>query len=285
MITVSHALIECVQILETVSDTASLDAQTLLAHILNKPRSWVIAHPNAILSPQADSTFQKNLVELERGVPLPYVLGHWEFYGLKFNITPDTLIPRPETELLVEEALRWLTSDSKHRLVVDVGTGSGCIAVTLAKNVVDISVIGADISLPALRVASSNAVQHAVRDHIHFIQADLIPPIAKPIDLICANLPYIPTTTLHTLDVIDKEPRQALNGGHDGLEAISRLLQQAPQRIADDGLILLEIDPSQASQAENLAYQTFPNASIIILSDLAGLDRLLVLRLSNDPHD
>lgn len=282
MITVSHALIECVQTLKTVSDTASLDAQTLLAHILNKPRSWVLAHPDATLSPQANSTFRKNLDELARGVPLPFVLSHWEFYGLNFNITQDTLIPRPETELLVEEALRWLLSDSEHRLVADVGTGSGCIAITLAKNVDDISVIGADISLPALRVASSNAFQHAVGDRILFIQTDLIPPVAKPIDLICANLPYIPTATLHTLDVVDKEPRLALNGGYDGLESISRLLRQAPQRIAHGGLILLEIDSSQATQAKHLAQKVFPNAHITILSDLAGLDRLLVLRLPND---
>ena len=135
MNTITQILQESTETLAQVSETPALDVQTLLAHILGKPRSWLLTHPEDYLSSQALFTFQKDITLLVEGIPLPYVLGRWEFYGLEFIVTPDALIPRPETELLVEQALTWLSNKSNRRLGADLGTGSGCIAVTLAKHI------------------------------------------------------------------------------------------------------------------------------------------------------
>ncbi|MES0360725.1 MAG: HemK/PrmC family methyltransferase, partial [Anaerolineales bacterium] len=199
MTTITQILQESTETLAQVSETPALDVQTLLAHILGKPRSWLLTHPEDYLSSQALFTFQKDITLLVEGIPLPYVLGRWEFYGLEFIVTPDALIPRPETELLVEQALTWLSNKSNRRLGADLGTGSGCIAVALAKHVRDLSIIATDISAQALSVARSNTIQHQVSDRVHCLQADLFPPVDCQFDLICANLPYIPTGTLRTL--------------------------------------------------------------------------------------
>jgi release factor glutamine methyltransferase len=184
-----------------------------MAHILGKPRTWLLTHPEENLSSQALSSFQKDINLLADGIPLPYVLGQWEFYGLEFTITPDTLIPRPETEVLVEQAITWLSNKPDRRLIADLGTGSGCIAVALAKHVRSLSIIATEISFQALSVARSNTIQHKVSDRIHCLQADLFPPVECQFDLICANLPYIPTGTLRTLKIFGKEPSLALDGG------------------------------------------------------------------------
>jgi release factor glutamine methyltransferase len=256
-----------------------MDAQILLAHHLGKPHSWILTHPEKQLSYHVSSSFQKDINLLTEGVPLPYVLGQWEFYGLNFTITPDTLIPRPETELLVEQAITWLTDNPERRLVSDLGTGSGCIAVALVKHVHYLSIIASDISHQALSIARSNSIQHKVNDRIHCIQADLFPSVECKFDLICANLPYIPTGTLSTLEVYGREPSLALDGGENGLRLISSLLKEAPQMIAPGGLILFEIEASQGIQVQTLASQTFPSAEIDVLPDLSGHNRLVAIQL------
>ncbi len=215
---------------------------------------------------------------LAAGEPLPYILGHWEFFGLDFKVTPAVLIPRPETELLVEQALAWLSEHPMQRLAVDLGTGSGCIAISLAVHVSDLRLLAIDRSWEALEVARFNAGRHSVRERIDFIQADLLSPIrfqAPGCNLFIANLPYIPTDTLHTLDVYGKEPELALDGGPDGLEIIRRLLSQAPLGMASTGLALLEIEHRQGVQAQALAENAFPSGEVSILKDLAGLDRVI----------
>jgi release factor glutamine methyltransferase len=209
------------------------------------------------------------------------VLGHWEFYGLDFELTPDVLIPRPETELLVERAIKWLRASRVRRSVADVGTGSGCIAVTIAKHIPDAEIIATDISYPALVVAKRNARRHGVSKHIKFIQCDLLPPHADPLptdlrfDLVCANLPYIPTPTLRKLPVYGSEPSLALDGGTDGLDVLRRLLRIIPEWLAPNGMILLEIESSQGMSAVSLAYDAFESAEIHLHKDLAGQDRLV----------
>src|SRR5512143_2162838 len=143
--------------LSTVSESPQLDAQVLLAYVLDKPRTWVLAHPDSAPEPEAALKLEPMLRRLEQGEPLPYVLGHQEFFGLDFELTPDVLIPRPETELLVEKALAWLEAAPERRTVADVGTGSGCIAVSLATRLPDLHVLATDISMAALRVARRNA--------------------------------------------------------------------------------------------------------------------------------
>jgi len=191
-------------ILADHSDTPGLDAQVLIAQSLAKPRSWVLAHPEAELTDEQLEIIQTGLARLKKGEPLPYVLGHWEFYGLDFLITHDTLIPRPETELLVEHALDWLHEHPKRRYGLDIGTGSGCIAISLARHIPDLRIVAVDLSFPALITARQNALQHGVLHQVHFVQTDLILASKIQFDLICANLPYIPSDQLAQLKINGK---------------------------------------------------------------------------------
>jgi release factor glutamine methyltransferase len=281
-----------------LSDSPSLEAQVLLAHVLEKPRAWVLAHPEAELSAVQLEALDDALRRLEAGEPLPYVLGHWEFYGLDFALTPDVLIPRPETELLVEQALAWLRRRPPAPLwAADVGTGSGCIAVSLAVHAPDLHVVATDLSRPALQTARRNALRHGVADRIHLVQSDLLSPFPlspasranttspypltsiSSFSLLLSNLPYIPTETLAALPVASREPCLALDGGPDGLSLLRRLLEQAPSRLAPGGLLLLEIEAGQGAAALDLARQAFPGAEVRLLEDLAGRDR--VVRVEN----
>jgi release factor glutamine methyltransferase len=264
--------------LEGQSETAMLDAQVLLAHIVGRPRAWVLAHPELVLTSEQSEKLEEALSRLQSGEPLPYVLGHWEFFGLDFWVTPATLIPRPETELLVEQAIQWLHDHLERRFAVDVGTGTGCIAVSLAVHLPDIHLLACDLSLHTLRVARRNIDRHAVQDRVACVQADLLPGAGRKIDLICANLPYIPSAALSSLRVARQEPSLALDGGLDGLDQIRRLLQAAPGVLAADGLILLEIEATQGVAALELARLAFAHASVELVQDLAGRDRLICIR-------
>ena len=279
MITLDQALKQSTEALFEVSDTPNLDAQTLLAHRLGKPRSWILSHPDECLSETISTSFLRDIEELRMGVPLPYVMEHWEFFGLDFTLTPDTLIPRPETELLVEQAVNWLDLHPERRLAADLGTGSGCIAVSLTKIKPDLSVIATDISFPALKVARKNSYRHKVGERVHFLQADLFPPIAPRFDLICANLPYIPTQTLQTLKVSQREPNLALDGGENGLGLIIRLLESAPDHLSHGGFLLIEIESSQGAEVQRHAQDAFPSAEISLKRDLSGHDRLITIEL------
>jgi release factor glutamine methyltransferase len=288
MATVAHHINEVIFSLTDVSETAYLDAQVLLGHVLERPRSWIMAHPEFDLGQDQERVLRDFLNRLKTGEPLPYVLGHREFYGLDFIVSPDVLIPRPETELLVEQALGWLCSHPQSRRAVDVGTGSACSAVTLASLVPDLMVLATDISPAALEIARRNALKHDVAERVGFVKADLLDirdsfdeAEVSTFDLICANLPYIPTQRLETLIIFGKEPSQGLDGGVDGLDLIRRLIAQAPAALAPEGLLMLEIDDTQGEIALSLAQTAFPEARASLLSDLAGRDRLIkVERLS-----
>ncbi len=249
--------------LTPLSDTPALDASVLLAHILNKPRTWVMAHPELTLTTKQQKQLDDSLTRLERGESFPYVLGHWEFFGMDFEITPDVLIPRPETELLVEKAIAWLQGSPVRRTVADVGTGSGVIAVSIAVHVPDAHVLQQIFPAEALEVAQKNAIKFDVEHRIDFVQCDLLPQSLthftpeRHFDLICANLPYIPTETLRNLPIYGREPTLALDGGEDGLEVIRRLLDIAPEWLAPNGMMLLEIEATRGMQALNLACDLF----------------------------
>lgn len=268
-----------------ISDTPALDASVLIAHIVNRPRTWVIAHPELTLTPDQQKQLDEALARLEGGEAFPYVLGHWDFFGLEFAVTPDVLIPRPETELLVEKAIAWLQRSPRRRTIADVGTGSGVIAVSIAINVPDARVLATDISLPALKVARRNAKKFNVADRIDFLQCDLLPQHINPLsterhfDLICANLPYIPTETLHNLPIFGREPTLALDGGPDGLDPIRRLLEIGPEWLAPNGMMLLEIEATRGIQALSLACDLFSEATIHLYQDLMGQNRLLEIIL------
>ena len=299
MTTVSACLGELARSLHPLTDTPELDAQTLLSHVMDRSRSWLAAHPEALLDLEAASALEGSVQRLEHGEPLPYVIGEWEFFSLPFEVTPAVLIPRPETELLVERAIAWLrarTMKNEKCMVLDVGTGSGCIAITLAVNVPGIQVFATDVSSAAILVASRNAAKLSVTGRIIFLEADLIPGMEQGsnrikgdssafdlcpqnYDLIVANLPYIPTRALQHLPVYTREPVLALDGGADGLEIIRRLLAKAPQFLAPGGLMLLEIEAFEGPAVLSLAYDLFDQAEIHLHQDLAGRDRLLEIQL------
>lgn len=263
------------------SDSAQLDVQLILAHAMGRPRSWLLAHLDAPLTPPQVDSANEAFARLKAGSPLPYILGHWEFFGLDLEITPDVLIPRPETELLVEKAIAWLNASPQRRTVADVGTGSGAIAVAIAMHVPDVRILATDISFPALKVAKRNAQKFHVHHNMDFLQCDLLPQHVDPLptdshfDLICANLPYIPTQTLHGLPVYGREPTLALDGGADGLDLYRRLLHIAPDWLAPGGMMLLEIESSQGAQALSLAYDAFDEVKLQLHQDMTGSDRLL----------
>jgi release factor glutamine methyltransferase len=259
-----------------VSEQPALEAQVLLAHVLDKPRAWVITHPEVDFSGDQASSLCLLLERRLSGEPLPYLLGYWEFFGLRFKVTRDVLIPRPETELLVEKALAWLNVHPSRRLAVDVGTGSGCIAVSLAHAVDDLKVVAVDISRPALRVARENIIDHNVQDRVSVLQTSLLYGLkCKNIDLVCANLPYIPSSTLAGLQVNRYEPHQALDGGPEGTTYINALLEDASRWLAPGGLLLLEIEAGQGASVTQSARRFFPDADIQLFHDLSGNPRLV----------
>jgi release factor glutamine methyltransferase len=274
------------------SESASLDAQVLLAHITGKDRAWVLSHPEVSLTAEQESALETAIRQLQDGVPLPYVLDHWEFFGLDFDVTPDVLIPRPETELLIETILRWVQTNPRPAYrFLDVGTGSGCIPVALAVHVPHAEIVATDISPAALAVARRNAEKHGVGERITFIECDLLPAdrgrwtmdgdlstvdgLPSTVNILTANLPYIPTETLKDLPIYHQEPIVAMDGGADGLDLIRRLLAKITGKMMRGSLILLEIETRQGLAVSALARGAFPGADIQIKIDLAGHDRLV----------
>ncbi len=278
--TVGEILKALVSRIAKISTTPFLDAQLLLAQFLHETRSWVLAHPEALLTLNQLAGLETLVTRLEGGEPLPYIFGFWEFFGLEFDITPDVLIPRPETELLVERAISWLKKLPPRQFelrVIDIGTGSGCIAISIAVNLPGAIVTATDISPSALKVATRNADKYNVAGRVSFIEADLFPDseFIDPYTLILANLPYIPTKTLQRLPIFGREPTLALDGGPDGLALFRRLLSEVPGKLIPGGLALIEFEASEGPAVLSLAYEAFPTARILLHKDLAGHDRLL----------
>jgi len=254
----------------------------LLQHVLKQSKSWVLSHSEYRLTPQEHEALQESLDHFLKGVPLPYILGYWEFFGRTFQLTPDVLIPRPETEMLVEFALQHAQGLHSCR-IIDIGTGSGCIAISLAAELPEATVFGVDLSMAALRIAQKNARYHNL-PHIHFIQADLLSSFSTQFDLICANLPYIPTRTLDALPVSRRDPHLALDGGPSGMETIRRLLVQAKTRMAPNSVLLLEVESTLGASTLASAQEVFPNAYHQLVPDLTGLDRMIKIQLISDDH-
>jgi release factor glutamine methyltransferase len=276
---IQKILAQVSQQLRDNSETPTLDAQVLVAHILERPRYWVLAHPEACLNELQANSLALAVKQLELGEPLPYVIGHWEFFGLDFHLTPDVLIPRPETELLVERGIDWLHLHPLKRRAIDVGTGSGCIGIALALKISDLQVLLTDISPMALSISKINAEKFNLLGRLQFCHSDLLEGVAESFDLICANLPYIPTQVLHELPVFGREPHLALDGGNNGIEVISRFLNQASSHLSRGGLMLLEVEASQGSQIKNIAQALYPDSKVQILPDLSGRDRCLEIEL------
>ena len=254
-------------------------ASVLLAHVLQRPKTWLLAHPEVHLSKPQTEQLEDLLQRLEAGEPLPYLLGVQEFFGLEFEVEPSVLIPRPETELLVETALIWLKAHPSARKGLDVGTGSGCIAISLVSNCPDLQMLVTDLSATSLNVAQKNAKKHNSADRIKFVQCNLLPDDMHPVDLVCANLPYIPTKKLVEVNSLSWEPNLALAGGESGLDLIDELLQKAPAFVNKPGLILLEIEETLGEETQKLAERYFPETKISLHPDLAERDRMIRIEL------
>ena len=255
-------------------------ALILLAHVLQKPKTWVLAHPDFHLNPDQKAHLEQLVSRLQQGEPLPYLTGKQAFFGLDFTVSPAVLIPRPETELLIDEALQWLEAHPNVKNALDVGTGSGCIAVTLATRKPWLTITATDLSPAALDIAKQNAATHQVTAQIAFEQADLFPSVDQTFDLVCTNLPYIPTRKLGQVNTLAFEPTLALDGGADGLTLIRRLLDQLPPKLNAPALVLLETEATLGAETLALAKTAFPKADVSLLQDLAGLDRLVRIEIS-----
>jgi release factor glutamine methyltransferase len=276
---IKNALNEAYPQVKSVSETPNLDIQLLLAQVMGKSRTWLLAHDEGELSKDEEAQFQSLIAERVRGVPLPYLLGWWEFYGRRFKLSNAVLIPRPETELLVETAIGFIGESSRHRTMADIGTGSGCIAVSLAAEINNLQVFATDKSFDALVMARENAVMHEVANKIQFVQMDLVRGLEGNFDLVCANLPYIPNMDLKELEVSKWEPMLALDGGDDGLQYIRHLLADLPRVVRDGGQALLEIDSKAGSKVSRMVNEYLPHAEINLRQDYSGRDRLVSVRL------
>jgi release factor glutamine methyltransferase len=265
------------QSLANAADQPSIEAQAMLAAATQHSRAWIFAHGETQLGAVELEKLDQWLTRRLAGEPLPYLLGSWEFYGLELCVSPAVLIPRPETEQLVDLGREWLQAHPGRRRAVDVGTGSGCIAAALLSWTPDLAIIASDRSWAALELARGNLKRLGLAERACFIQTDLLCALNGPFDLICANLPYIPTATLAELEVNRHEPRLALDGGADGLRLIEPLLEQAVNRLAPGGRIVLEIEISQELSAPALAEHYFPQAKIELKADLSGLPRMVIV--------
>lgn len=267
-------------------DAPALDAELLLAHALQRDRCWVLAHTEYVMAPSEHALAEQLLGRRQRREPLAYILGSQPFFGLDLLVTPAVLIPRPETEELVERAIHWLNQRAAGQRdilaglrVVDVGTGSGAIALALASAVPELHILAVDDSLPALQVAQENARRLRLTERVHLVAGDLLRPFAGTFDLILANLPYIPSTEFPTLmpEVSQYEPRRALDGGRDGLEPLRRLLAQACTQLAPSGALMAEIGAEQGRLALDTARDLLPDCRARVEKDLAGRDRILIV--------
>jgi release factor glutamine methyltransferase len=256
-----------------------LDARLLLAHVINADHVYIVSHGEEALSYNQERQYRLFIERAEGKEPIPYIIGRAPFYGQEFVVGPPVLIPRPETERLVEAALEWATVNDVLR-AADIGTGSGCIAITLAGHLPQANITAVDISNDALSIARQNAAESAVANRICFRQGSLLDPLKAKQELIVANLPYVADHEWTTLDdgIKSFEPDIALRGGHDGLTLINKLLQQATKVLAPGGAVFLEIGWQQSAATIQLAHNHFSDPDVVVIPDLAGHDRIVSIK-------
>lgn len=265
--------------------SAALAAELLLLHSLGRDRTWLYAHPEDTLSAVQLAEYASLLERRAQGVPVQYLTGRQEFWGLEFEVDTSVLIPRPETEHLIEVALERLGERRGAPLsVADVGTGSGCLAVALAHELPLARIAATDISTGALQVASRNASRHGVGDRITFVQANLLQPylrdagaVAPPFDLIVSNPPYVGRSERPALqrEVVEHEPQQALFAGEEGLDIYPQLIAQAGQLLRPGGTFVVELGYGLAARVGALIAEHAGWTSVSITNDLAGIPRVL----------
>ena len=259
-------------------EDASLEAEVLLRHAFGLHRVQLYLQFDRELSAEENESFRQLIQRRLNNEPTAYIIGHREFYGLDFYIDGNVLIPRPESELLVETAL-GLTPEHPTHTIADVGTGSGAVAISLALNWPRAKIYAIDISSSALRVAQTNCQKHGVSGRICLLQGDLLEPLPEPVNLIVANLPYVRKEALSQVNTRHFEPPLALDGGPDGLETIRRLGAQLEGNLRSGGSLLLEIGLDQGEAVTAFFHRLFPSAEIKLIPDGNGIDRVVRLLL------
>ena len=257
-------------------ETAALDADLLLAHVCGTSKEQLYAHLDAALTGEEERAFAQAVERRARGEPVAYLRGFKEFYGLRLAVDPRVLIPRPETETLVDAAVAFLEASGRTR-VVDVGTGSGAVAIAIALALPRARVVAIDVSRDALAVAHANAQAHAVADRIDLRQGDLLAPVDPPVDVVVANLPYLREDALESLvgerTSLAFEPRVAVTAGRDGLGLVRRCIEDLPRVLAPGGAAYFECDPPQADTVAALLGARIGAARTI--PDLSGAPRVV----------
>ena len=259
---------------------ARLEAEVMLMNVMRLQRHDLFSQQETEVSPPQEQALAQILERRLQREPLAYILQYKEFYGVNLLVNPNVLIPRPETECLVEHALfmALMGMETPQLVVADVGAGTGAIAINLALHLPAARIYAVDNADAVLDVAAYNVRVHNVADRVTLGKGDLLEPVPEPVDLILANLPYLPTDRIPNLQPeIRWEPRQALDGGPDGLDLIRRLLHQAPAKLKEHGIILLELDPEQVPAVEGIAKDLFPGAELSVEKDLAQRDRIFVI--------
>ena len=262
-------------------EDATLESELLLRHTLKISRVQLYLDLDYELNSKEEETFWHLIERRLSGEPAAYITGHREFYGFDFYVDPSVLIPRPESELLVEKALK-LAQNRTMSTIAEIGTGCGAIAISLALNLPQTKIYATDISASALKVALFNCQKHGVVNRICLLQGDMLDPLPEPVDLIIANLPYVKESELSPIYSANSEPLLALNGGSDGLEKIRQLCRQANNKLCPDGYLLLEIGQGQRKAITASLGSLFPQAKIEVTPDLGGIDRVVSLTLPPD---
>ena len=260
-------------------EDAPLECELLLRHSLKISRVQLYLDLDHELSPKQEETFWGLIERRLNGEPSAYITGHREFYGLDFYVDPHVLIPRPETELLVEKAL-YLAQNDHVSTIAEIGTGCGAIAISLALKLPEAKIYATDISAPALKVALFNCQKHEVVNRICLLHGDMLDPLPEPVDLIITNLPYVRELELPNL--ANFEPLLALDGGSDGLEKIRQLCRQVKDKLRPKGCLLLEIGQGQKRAVTTFLRSLFPSSKIEAAPDLSGIDRVVSLTPANN---
>jgi release factor glutamine methyltransferase len=270
------------QVLETANPR--LEAEVLLQHALGFDRTQLYQRLRDDMPPDKEAAYHNLVWRRLCGEPTPYIIGRVDFYDIELALAPVAAIPRPETELLVDEALALAgerLQDTPALTIVDLGTGCGAIALAIAAHLPSAQIIATDISPSALALAQGNAEMLGPTSPLRFLCGDLLEPLEQPVDIVVANLPYVRSDDWQRLpvDIRCYEPREALDGGPDGLQVIERLLRQAPPLLRSNAALLLEIGYDQGPPVVALTSEVFPKAAVEVKKDLASLDRLVVIQL------
>ncbi|GAC1649451.1 MAG: peptide chain release factor N(5)-glutamine methyltransferase [Ktedonobacteraceae bacterium] len=274
-------------LIQAGQDSDRLDTQVLLEHVVGIDRGILYTHPEREVTAEQEQQFLSLIERRMHGEPIAYILGYEEFYGLDFFVDKRVLIPRPETELLVERALQLIRNrldNGQTPLIADIGTGSGAIPITLAVEESRLPYLYAiDISEDALAVAQQNCQRHSVEQRVRLLHGDLLTPLPEPVDILIANLPYVGTDEVDvmTRDVLDYEPHLALFSGPNGLDLLQHFFEEAHklEKLKLDGMMLLEIGYCQREPLTKLLEHLWPAATVTFQKDYAGWDRVLQVML------